>query len=427
MNGEPVPQVTVVGLGPGGPEMISVSALRALENPHSFLRTRKHPAAQRFANASSFDHIYDAAEKIEDVYPAIVDELVDAALQHGGITYAVPGSPLVAEATVSLLRNDSRVRTTVIPALSFIDLCWQELGIDPLDVSPRIVDGRRFATQAAGERGPMLVVQCDQDWVLSDIKLAYEGATPAEVTVLQRLGSSDAVVATVAWEDLDRVVEPDERTSLWVDHASEPVAMQLARLERVANELREKCPWDAEQTHASLAKHLIEESYEALEAMQNTDDDHLIEELGDVLFQVYAHCAIAAQQGRFTIADVAAEVADKLIGRHPHVYGNIAASSSDEVAQAWEANKMLAKGRQSAMDGIPPDLPALMYAAKIVSRATRAGFKFDSRELDKSDSGDLLLAIVAKLVDEDADAETLLRLAANRYRERFCEYENRLK
>ena len=417
--------IVVVGLGPADRDLITKSAHDALAGDHVYLRTRKHPAAQPFTNAVSFDDVYDSAERIEDVYPEIVERLVAAAQEHGRIVYAVPGSPLVAEATVVGLRARSDVDVSIIAALSFLDLCWQELGVDPLDVSPRIVDGRAFAVEAAGERGPMLVAQCDQQWVLSDIKLAYENETPDTVTVLQRLGSPDQAVFTLPWEDLDRSVEPDERTSLWIENVPSPVAMELSRLDSVSQELRVRCPWDAKQTHASLSKHLIEESYEAVEAMNGDDDDHLIEELGDVLFQVFAHSTIATQQGRFTVGDVAKAVTDKLVERHPHVYGDESAATADEVVKNWEVNKMSSKGRSSAMEGIPADLPSLMYASKVLSRAKAAGFVESASTESAQELGDVLLRLVAQAAEAGQDPEVALRMAFDRYRERFLSYEQR--
>ncbi|MDQ2826858.1 MAG: SAM-dependent methyltransferase, partial [Actinomycetota bacterium] len=302
--------VVVVGLGPAGADLLTIAAVEAIAGiPQKYLRTSRHPAATAVAGAVSFDHLYETAATFEQVYAGIVDALVEAATEHGTVLYAVPGSPLVAERSVELLLADGRVSVRLVPALSFLDLAWVALGVDPVAAGVRIVDGRRFAVEAAGERGPLLVAQCDTRQVLSDIKLAVEDGSGLTVTVLQRLGLPDQSVTTVAWADLDREVAPDHLTSLYLPAAAPPVAREVARFDELVRTLRERCPWDREQTHRSLTRHLLEETYEVLEAIEalpgpgdhEHDDDagsfeHLEEELGDLLFQVVFHATLAAEE-----------------------------------------------------------------------------------------------------------------------------------
>ncbi len=425
MSNSPIrAKVVVVGLGPAGPDLITASAQSALEGDNVWLRTTRHPAAVAVTDARSFDYVYDAAEKIDDVYRTIVDVLAAEALEAGSVTYAVPGSPLVAETTVDLLRADERVDVEIRPALSFLDVAWLRLGVDPLAASPRLIDGHRFSIEAAGERGPLLIAQCDAPWVLSEIKLAYEDATPESVVALQRLGLPDESVVELEWADLDRLVAPDHLTSLWIPKVATPVAFELSRVDSVARRLRSECPWDREQTHESLGRYLVEESYELLDAIEaqtdeNTNDEHLIEELGDVLYQVFAHAAIAESQGRFTVADVAQLLSDKLIERHPHVYGEDGEATIDEVIANWEANKIAAKGRDSIMDGIPAHLPALLYAAKVISKAASLGIVY---EHIGAGVGLNLLSIVSDLQGE-IDAEDALRRATTEFRLKVERYE----
>ena len=175
------------------------------------------------------------------------------------VVYAVPGSPLVAERTVELLRLDPRIEVDVVAALSFVDLAWDRLGVDPFAAGVRLVDGHRFATEAAGSVGPLLVAQCDSRQVLSEIKLAVDDGP--EVIVLARLGLPDESVASVAWADLDRDVVTDHLTCLWIPHLADPVAAEIVRFEDLVRTLRVACPWDRKQTHASLTRHLVEETY----------------------------------------------------------------------------------------------------------------------------------------------------------------------
>ena len=404
------PHVTVVGLGPAGEDLVPPRTRELLNcATAAFLRTSRHPAASAFlepgssipavsgppatsavASIAAFDHHYDEAETFDEVYERIVADLVIAAqvasTGGGRVVYAVPGSPLVGERTVELLRSDPRIDVTLVPAMSFLDLAWARLGVDPLAAGVRLVDGTRFAVEAAGERGPLLVAQCWSQTVLSEVKLAIgdvEASEDVAVTVLHHLGLDDEVVAVVPWQELDRAVEPDHLTTVWVPELAGRVAGELAALDELVRRLRHDCPWDRQQTHTSLERHLLEEAYEVLDAIDalerarhdagaGRDGDaghraalHLEEELGDLLFQVFLHSRLAAEEGRFTVADVARTLHDKLVSRHPHVFGDVAAHDAATVVANWEEIKKKEKGRASVTDGIPAALPSLALAAKL--------------------------------------------------------------
>ncbi len=415
MTAEPagsVPRIDVVGLGPAGPELITAGALELIAGADAvYLRTRRHPSAGALPDAGSFDHHYEGGSTFDAVYAAIVEDLVTAAadVPGGFVVYAVPGSPTVAERTVGLLRDHpavtgGEVALRVHPAVSFLDLAFDRLGVDPVTAGVRVVDGESFAVDAAGERGPLLVAQCWSPSVLSDIKLSVESFPDGPVTVLHHLGLADEAVTEVAWDELDRSFTPDHLTSLWIPQLAAPVAAELVRLDELVHTLRQRCPWDRRQTHGSLARHLLEESYEVLEALDalasvdaasadagvdveagvpaglDVDPDteseavaHLEEELGDLLFQVYFHATLAAEAGRFTLADVARGVHDKLVSRHPHVFGDVSAETAEAVAADWEARKLVEKGRSSVTEGIPAALPALALAAKLQRKALAVG------------------------------------------------------
>jgi tetrapyrrole methylase family protein/MazG family protein len=447
--------VVVVGLGPAGEELVTASARHALERvPRRFVRTRRHPAAAALdESVVSFDDVYDTATGIDEVYGRIVDAVVEAALDDDEVVYAVPGSPVVAERTVELLRDDPRVDVVLVPALSFLDLAWVRLGVDPIAVGVRVVDGQRFAVEAAGERGPLLVAQCDRVEVLTEVKLALgdaldvAGLDPIQaprVTVLAGLGRPDEAVFEVTIDDLDREVVPDHLTSLYLPALAAPVAGEVARFAGLVATLRRECPWDREQTHESLRRHLLEESYEVLDAIDHLDPDtgagfeHLEEELGDLLFQVVFHAAIAEQEGRFTLADVARGIHDKLRDRHPHVFGDVQADTADAVVANWEQIKKAEKGRSSVFDGIPDSLPALLFAVKVQKKAASLGELGDElpsparwdpavvrarREPDAESIGDLLFAVVSLARRNGVDPELALRSAALAYRNRVQELE----
>ena len=426
----------MVGLGPAGSELFTTATVDALASiPHRYLRTNRHPAAAAVTGSVSFDRIYEEALTVEEVYAGIVDALAEAAAAHGTVLYAVPGSPLVAERTVELLRSDERVQVRLVPALSFLDLAWGALGVDPVAEGVRVVDGRRFAVEAAGERGPLLVAQCDTRQVLSDIKLTADDLGP--VVVLQRLGLPDQSVSTVAWADLDKEVEPDHLTSIYLPAAAPPVAREVARFDELVRTLRERCPWDREQTHRTLTRHLLEETYEVLEAIEALPTDpedvdagdgfeHLEEELGDLLFQVVFHATLAAEEGHFTLADVARGIHDKLVHRHPHVFAGVRADTPDQVVSNWEQIKQAEKGRASLMDGIGDGLPSLLYAHKIQRKAASVGIDPVAGDPDARDAlGAELFTLVDRCRHAQVDPEAALRATAARFRDRFQAAEAR--
>lgn len=440
----------VVGLGPGDTDLLTAGTLAALDRcAVRFVRTRRHPAASVLADAVSFDSVYETADSMSSVYATIVEQLVSAAIEHGTVLYAVPGSPLVAEHTVELLLADDRVVLEVLPALSFLDLAWVRLGVDPVERGVRIVDGHRFAVEAAGERGPLLIAQCDSAHVLSDVKLALDsGPMPsldadAEVVVLQRLGLPDERVMRVPWAELDRI-EADHLTSVYLPQLAAPVAQEFMAFVELVATLRAQCPWDQEQTHESLRRHLLEESYEVLEAIDHLDTEsgegyeHLEEELGDLLFQILFHSQLATEAGQFTIADVAVNVHDKLRARHPHVFGDVEAIDADAVVANWEQIKKSEKGRASVFDGVPDAIPALLYALKVQKKAASLparqqlpasevdldGLLKGARVTTDEDSvGTLLMAVVDLARRHGIDPETALRTTAVRQRDAARAFE----
>jgi tetrapyrrole methylase family protein / MazG family protein len=456
MNRPERPRIVVVGLGPGGRDHVTVDTLAAIERAtHRYLRTAIHPTADLVADATTFDHLYDSADTFDAVYTEIADVLSAAAVEHGEILYAVPGSPLVLERTVRHLLDRDDVECDVRPAMSFLDVAWARLGIDPVEAGVRLVDGHQFVTAAAGERGPLLVAHTHANWVLSDIKLAVDEAAGDEaVTILHALGTPDERIVEVPWSELDRSIEADHLTSLWIPHLAAPVGAAYVRFHQLTRTLREQCPWDIEQTHASLVPHLLEETYEVVDAVHGLDaddpatDEHLIEELGDLLYQIEFHATIAEQEGRFTIADVASGIHDKLVRRHPHVFGDLVGTDldTDEVLTNWDDIKRTEKGRTSVFDGIARSMPALAYAAKVGSKASKVGFDWPDvegafakiaeetaelqAEIDDPDAaatgaattdelGDLLFAVVNVARHLRIDPELALRAATDKFRIRF--------
>jgi len=451
------PRVVVVGLGPAGADLMLPAARSALETASVRLaRTARHPAVDELTREGlafeSLDELYERGSELDEVYAAIVRRVIEDANGRGPVAYAVPGNPVVAERTVALLRDAAAagsIELEVVPGLSFAELAWARLGVDPMD-GVTLVDARDFEVG-----GPMLVAQCDSKLVLSDVKLALLEALPpaAPVTVLQRLGLPDEDVRTIPLEDLDRVVEPDHLTSIYVEAPGRAAARELARLLALAERLRRPggCPWDAEQTHHSLTRYLLEEAYEVVEAVESLPPGApegvvpprsyaaLEDELGDLLYQVIFHAVLAEEAGAFTMADVARGIHDKLVRRHPHVFGDVAAGTTADVMRNWEQIKKDEKGSSSIVAGITPGLPSLLYAHKLFRKAASVGLDpgsaADARarldgalaSLGRAEEpaqiedalGDLLAAAVVLARSAGIDAESVLRGWAARFRVRF--------
>lgn len=195
---------------------------------------------------------------------------------------------------------------------------------------------------------------------------------------------------------------------------------ELLRLREVMDKLRSPggCPWDAEQTHQSLLKYLLEESYEFIESVENNDRQDMQEELGDLLLQVYFHSRMAEEDTNqpFNIEDVAKSVADKLIRRHPHVFAGTKVDNSQDVLENWEKQKALEKGRSSIIDGVPLAQPALPLAAKVVYRINKLNYSLPisqpiklSDQTNQDQFGEILLGLIAQAVEKGLDPEAALR------------------
>ncbi|MFO7591602.1 MAG: nucleoside triphosphate pyrophosphohydrolase [Acidimicrobiia bacterium] len=456
-------RIVVVGLGPAGTDLLLPAARDALTTAAvRWVRTERHPAVEGLRadglEVLSFDDRYDGADDLDAVYRGIVETLIGEADAHGEVVYAVPGSPAVAERTVELLHEaerDGRVAVCVVPGLSFADAAWARLGVDPMATGARVVDGRTLDVATIDAGGPLLVAQCDHLLVLGDVKVTLLERHPpdASVTVVQRLGLPDELVTELGLADLDRSITPDHLTAVFVAAPTRSAPRELARLLALAEQLRapDGCPWDAEQTHHSLSRYLLEESYEVVEAVERLplaapadtlpDDPAyagLVDELGDLLYQVIFHAVLAEEAGAFGMADVAQGIHDKLVRRHPHVFGDVDAESSDAVMANWEQIKKAEKGVESIVAGITPGLASLLYAHKLLRKAASVGLDPGDAEesLDRIDAatdalrrddgpeaeqalGEMLAAAVAFARTQGIDAESSLRGWSARFKDRF--------
>ncbi len=424
------PKIVVCGLGPGGANQLTEATTASFDSiEHRYLRTCVHPTADRVNASASFDHLYEKADSFAEVYQKIAVELLEEANKHGEILYAVPGSPLVLEQSVRNLRQaapSEGVELELLPAISFLDEVWARLQLDPVEETVTLIDGHQFASAAAGHSGPLLVAHTHANWVLSDIKLSVDVDDSHTVVVLQRLGTDDEHIEEIVWSDLDRVIEPDHLTSLYIPQLAAPVGHELIQSVQLMERLRRDCPWDAKQTHGSLRKYLIEEAYEvadvldrfaAVEASSDDDDnspeevdafelyDELEEELGDLWFQVLFHALLAQEEGYFSIADVARTLYAKMVERHPHVFEQATSDSAAKMptVETWEQLKQQEKKRTSAFDDIPLALPSLSRADKVIKRGKRAGFAVEQESI-----GGLLAGV--SNIDENATHQQIGRV-----------------
>jgi tetrapyrrole methylase family protein/MazG family protein len=367
------------------------------------LRTRQHPSAQHFEDVESYDEWYERADSFEALYEAIVDDLVGLAISSPTheVVYAVPGSPTVAERTVELLRLRDDVTTIAEPAVSVIDVACATLGRDPMSAGLRVLDALGSSEPFRGP-GPLLILQSHSREVFARVADRLPATT--EVTVLHHLGLDDEIVTTLVALELASFAPADHLTSLWIEDLR-GAGEAMEDLVDLMKRLRAECPWDQEQSHASLTRHLLEEAYEALDALEvlvrvdaeGASDqaavDHVREELGDLLFQIVYHAELFDEEDRFNLASVADAVHRKLIARHPHVFGDVEVTGSNDVATRWEALKQREKGRESVTDGVAWQLPALTLYTKLLYKAVLVDVGVEAGEMSRQRAIDALGAL----------------------------------
>jgi tetrapyrrole methylase family protein/MazG family protein len=344
-----------------------------------------HPGAEAFLDVASYDDLYERSESFDALYRAIADDLIELARNAPGgeVVYAVPGSPVVAERTVELLVASEEITTVLEPAVSVIDVACVALGRDPMASGLRVVDALANTEPFRGP-GPLLVLQTYSTEILASVADRLPSSTI--VTVLHHVGLGDEAIVELSAEKLVTFGDVDHLTSLWIE-GLRTAGEAMDDLVTFMRRLRAECPWDQEQTHASLTRHLLEEAYEtldALEAFVRVDDGddieeaaHVEEELGDLLFQIVFHAELGDEEGIFNLATIADNVRDKLTGRHPHVFGDVKVNDSDDVAARWEVLKRDEKGRDSVTDGIAWQLPALILYTKLLRKAALVDLRRD--------------------------------------------------
>ncbi len=426
--------ITIVGLGPGDPGLLTKAAWDLLHAADELtVRTDQHPTLAALPDSlriHSFDAIYNRAEDFASVYRQIADQVIELGSRPQGVIYAVPGDPAVGEATTWLIRDLAAARGLVVRVLSgvsFVEPACLALGVDPLERDGlQIVDAMVAAAGHAppfDTSRPALLAQCYSRALASDVKLtllhSFDDQHP--VTVLSAAGTSQQRMRVVPLFELDRSADFDHLTSLYVPPAG-PLGA-YSRLQEIVAHLRapDGCPWDREQTLQTLRRDVLEELYELLEALDVDDDEQIGEELGDGALALAMLAQIAAEEERFRWPQVMTQVCEKLIRRHPHVFGDVAVDGVEEVLANWarikeeegkgkEGNE--GKKENGLLDSVPRALPALSLASKYQSRLGRAGITPDLSGADAF--GLALWELVAEARAADVDAETALREVCQR-------------
>ncbi|MCS7087496.1 MAG: nucleoside triphosphate pyrophosphohydrolase [Thermoflexales bacterium] len=449
--------IILLGLGPGDPALLTREAWSVLQRTQQlYLRTRRHPTVDALPDhltLHSFDATYDEAEDFERVYRAIADAVLAAAERDAEVVYAVPGHPLVGEATSSLILAEARQRgisVRVVAGVSFVESTLQALAahpdfateaLDPLR-GLQVHDALELATAyhpPLNPDQPALIAQVYSRLIASDVKLTLmnQYAPQHPVWVVR-----DQQVERVPLHELDHAERFDHLTTLYVPPTPQPSSFEA--LQAIVAHLRapEGCPWDREQTHESLRATLLEEAYEVLSAIDAGDWQALKEELGDLLLNVVMQAQIATESETFRMGDSIAHVIAKLKRRHPHVFGDVVARTADEVLSNWHAIKQHERaqsGETSALDGVPVALPALAQAQMIIHRAKQLGFRWHAPEMHArkvreeleevaraadaaqrtEELGDLIFAIAGWAESFGVDLESAVREANQKFARRF--------
>ncbi|HNT74830.1 MAG TPA: nucleoside triphosphate pyrophosphohydrolase [Anaerolineae bacterium] len=384
--------ITVVGLGPGEPQYLTREAWQILsECDEIWVRTLKHPVLAHLPAhlvVHSFDSLYETADTFEHVYAEIVTQILALSRRTDGVCYAVPGHPMVGEATVAQLLATARAQqipVQIVAGLSFFEPVLVALSLDALD-GLQIVDALDVVAlyhPPLNPDMPALIAQVYSRTVASDLKLLLMNQYPDEhsVALVDAAGTGAELVTWMPLYEIDRQ-QATPLTSLYVPPL--PQVSSFEGFQQTVARLRapDGCPWDREQTHQSLRANLLEETYEVLAALDADDTDALREELGDLLLQIVLHTQIAVEDGAFLMPEVISGIDTKLKRRHPHVWGDVQVGDSAEVIVNWEAIKRHereTKGNvaRSMLDGVPKALPGLAQAVEYGGRVARIGLDVD--------------------------------------------------
>jgi len=451
------PSITVVSLGPGDHRLLTVQTLDALKTSrHLVLRTARHRTAEWLTeegvNFESFDSLYDQHEDFDELHHVMAERLWDAAHQ-ANITFAVIDAATDGAVRALRLARPEDGKITILPGVTMADSCIALLP-DEFEQTGcvRILPAVDTVCASPDPATPLMITEIWDRVLAGELKLRLtdQYGDEAHAVLFPSSAKINRKPIVIQLMELDRQKTYDHTVCLYIP------AVELQRrdrycfddLLRVMHTLRQRCPWDSEQTHESLRKYLIEEAYEAVGAIDEDDMDHLADELGDVLLQIAFHSDIADSMGEFTISDVTTAIVRKMIYRHAHIFGDVHCDTAEEVTASWEQLKKVEKGlttQSSVLADVSAGLPALMRASKVQKKAAQVGFDWDDalgalpkvhEEADEvleelkagrdpgEELGDLLFSCVnvARLAGQEP--ELLLKAATEKFIRRFTAMEN---
>ena len=400
-------KIFIVGLGAGDLDQLQVKVYRRLLGFDGtvFLRTKEHPLVSELEGEgvrfTSFDSVYERHEDFESVYEEIVASLLSEA-ENSEVLYAVPGHPMLAERTVQLLLEKAGDQLEILGGQSYLDDLFTALQIDPID-GFQFVDGTSFGREELQYDHHIIFCQVYDEFIASEVKLALLEDLPYDypVTIVEAAGAATEKIREVALEDLDRRLGLNNLRSLYIAPVPKDLRKhQFSQLREIIRTLRgpKGCEWDQRQTHESLKRYALEEVYELLAAIDEQDDEAIIEELGDVLLQVMLHSQIGEDDGYFTIDDVILTLSEKMIHRHPHVFKG---KDAESIGKTWQELKQEEKGEgaESILDSLQENLPGLSRAFELQQEAAKVGFDWSESD-----------PIWAKLSEEILEVKEALKM-----------------
>ncbi len=447
-------EIYLLGFGCGGKGDITLRTLDILQKSDAvFVRTMKHPSSEILneyhISFKSFDDIYESYDSFDAVYEHIADEVTGSTGEC--ISYIVPGSAVFAEKSVQLILKNAQCPVHIIPAVSFLDGIFASLKTDALS-SYKLIDALDLENQKPDVRCINIICQIYDRMTAADVKLQlmryYSDDTP--VILITAAATDKEKIDHIPLFELDRIEHIDHLSTLIIPPADfRKTPSDFSSLTEIIKNLRSEngCPWDRAQTHESLTRYLIEETYEVIDAIEKKEDEHLCEELGDLLLQVMLHAQIASENDSFDISDVIRGISEKMIRRHPHVFESN--ELMEDLNTLWEKVKSAEKNygtTHEKIQSIPRCFPSPIYAHKVQSTAAKAGFDFENAfeafkklpeefnelkqamnendmEKIKDEGGDLLFAIINVLRFYKISSEEALKKACDKFIGRFEKME----
>ena len=452
-------KIYILGFGCGNPQDITLRTIKLLKESNKvYVRTTRHPSANILEEFNieytSFDEKYEKSENFDLLYQEIADTVLGD--ESEVISYIVPGSAVFAERAVQLILKDTTKEVEIVPAISFLDGIFASLKTDAL-TSFKLVDALSLDEQKIDTTTTNIICQVYDNEVASDVKLKlmeyFSDETP--ITMISAAATDEERIDEIELYELDRYEHIDHLTSIVIPPV--PLKHRYASFDsicEVVDTLRSEhgCSWDKAQTHKSLIPHMIEETYEIIDAINEDDTYAMCEEIGDMLFHVLLQAKIAEDDFEFNIKDVIHSICKKMVHRHPFVFTDEKHYDGNFSDIKWEELKKEEKEFQTATDSIKAvakSLPPLIYADKVQARAAKANFDYDNaydafekiyeetqellealnsgdKEKILDEGGDLIFSVVNVLRLSKVRSFEALSYSSKKFIDRFETMENKI-